>query len=119
MPIRTKRVGERQQRQTYPHVVRAYESEEGLALIGRLAELRGLSQAALLRQLIREEARRVKLLPRDWGAAAEAMRAYYENDPEVAEWLHWDEGVLDYAPDDPQSRQQAGDSDTASQRDSA
>lgn len=36
-----------------------YENEEGLELVERLADRRGVSVTALLRMLVREEARRV------------------------------------------------------------
>lgn len=42
----------------FPHLVRSYEDDEGMRLLKELARRRGLSQAALLRQLIREEAKR-------------------------------------------------------------
>src|SRR5204862_6081303 len=76
-----------------------------LQLLSRLAEMRGLSVAALLRQRVREEAGRRGVARADWKAAAERLRSYYETDPDVAEWMESDEEVLEYegepAPTDP------------------
>lgn len=45
----------------YSKKVSLYESPEGIRLLGELAERRGVSQAALIRMLVREEAARVGL----------------------------------------------------------
>ncbi len=72
--------------------VRTYENAEGIELLQRLAEDQGTSVAAVVRQLVREEARRRGLLAPKHSrgermrAAAEQMRDYYENSPEVREW---------------------------------
>jgi hypothetical protein len=86
----------RPQGQTFPFPVRAYENAEGVRLLTEMARRRGLAVAALLRQLVREEARRMKLLRQDWSAAAESAVGYYTNSPEVAEWQAADDGVMDY-----------------------
>jgi hypothetical protein len=81
----------------YPVAVRAYENDEGMRLMTALAEIKGgLSTAALLRQLVREEAARQGLTqPSRWAVAAERLRGYYSSSPEVREWLDADEGYLD------------------------
>ncbi len=93
--LQKKPVG-RPQGQAFPFPVRAYENEEGLRLLTEMARRRGLAVAALLRQLVREEARRMRLLREDWSAAAENAIEYYANSPEVAEWQAADDGVMDY-----------------------
>jgi hypothetical protein len=45
----------------YPKTLLVYDTEEGMALLQALAYERGISAAALVRQLVREEARRVGL----------------------------------------------------------
>lgn len=45
---------------TYDQRISHYDSEEGMELLRRLANRRGISAAAVLRQLVREEARRVE-----------------------------------------------------------
>lgn len=82
---------------SFPIAVRTYENEEGARLLAELAELRGVSQAALLRTLVREEARRQGLTrDRDrMRAAAERLREYYATDPEVREWLEADDGYVE------------------------
>lgn len=63
-PMTTPAAPRRRKRQTvYPNHVSVYENREGLSLLGQLAEERGLSQAALLRMLIREEAARKGIKP--------------------------------------------------------
>lgn len=49
-------------RALFPHHVSVYENQEGVDLLNQLAARRGTSQAALVRGLIREEARRVGLI---------------------------------------------------------
>ena len=43
---------------TYPERLTYYDNEEGMALLRALARRRGLKAAMVLRQLVREEARR-------------------------------------------------------------
>jgi hypothetical protein len=43
----------------YPRKLPVYDTEEGMALLQALAKHRGISGAAVVRQLVREEARRV------------------------------------------------------------
>jgi hypothetical protein len=45
----------------YPRKLPVYDTEEGMALLQALAHQRGISAAAVVRQLVREEARRVGL----------------------------------------------------------
>jgi hypothetical protein len=45
----------------YPRTLAVYDTEEGMALLQALAHQRGISAAAVVRQLVREEARRVGL----------------------------------------------------------
>jgi hypothetical protein len=45
----------------YPRKLPVYDTEEGMALLQALADQRGISAAAVVRQLVREEARRVGL----------------------------------------------------------
>lgn len=46
---------------TYPERMTHYDNEEGMALLRRIAQRRGLKAAMVLRQLVREEARRIGL----------------------------------------------------------
>src|SRR5438876_69760 len=48
---------------TYSRRLSFYDSDEGIALLQQLAEQRGVKAAALLRMLVREEARRTGVLP--------------------------------------------------------
>lgn len=51
------------ERLTNPRRLPVYDSEEGIALLKRIAEVRGFSSgAAMLRHLVREEAVRLGLL---------------------------------------------------------
>jgi hypothetical protein len=45
----------------YPRTLPVYDTEEGMVLLQTLAHQRGISAAAAVRQLVREEARRVGL----------------------------------------------------------
>jgi cold-inducible RNA-binding protein len=45
----------------YPRTLPVYDTEEGMAVLHALADQRGISAAAVVRQLVREEARRVGL----------------------------------------------------------
>ena len=45
----------------FPRQLPVYDTEEGMALLQALAQERGISAAAVVRQLVREEARRVDL----------------------------------------------------------
>jgi hypothetical protein len=45
----------------YPRKLPVYDTEEGMALMHALAKHRSISGAAVVRQLVREEARRVGL----------------------------------------------------------
>ena len=46
---------------TYPERMTHYDNEEGMALLRQIAQRRGLKAAMVLRQLVREEARRIGL----------------------------------------------------------
>lgn len=63
----SERTGEkRKANQAFPFRVSHYETEEGLGLLEQLARRRGgVSLTALLRQLTREEARRLGLINGD------------------------------------------------------
>jgi hypothetical protein len=50
---------------TYSKRLPFYDNEEGMALLQQLARRRGVKAAALLRMLVREEARRAGVLPPD------------------------------------------------------
>jgi hypothetical protein len=43
----------------YPQKISVYDTEEGVAMLQALAHQRGISGAAVVRQLVREEVRRV------------------------------------------------------------
>jgi hypothetical protein len=45
----------------YPRTLPVYDTEEGIAVLQALADQRGISAAGVVRQLVREEARRVGL----------------------------------------------------------
>jgi hypothetical protein len=89
---------------SYTVPIRSYESEEGARLVDALAAKRGVSTAALLRLLVREEAVRQGLVSRgDWAGAAQRLRGYYATSPEVAEWEAAEDGYLEHpAPTDQQ-----------------
>lgn len=69
-----------------------------MRLLEEMTQRRGLSVAALLRQLVREEADRMGLTGTGWSTAAERLRSYYESDPEVAEWESADLGEGERGP---------------------
>lgn len=76
----------------YPIPVPGYENEEGMAMIKELMGKRGLSMAALLRVLVREEHQRVEdraeVGRRLREAAADpAIQEYYSRPPDDEEWL--------------------------------
>jgi hypothetical protein len=45
----------------FPRKLPVYDTEEGMALLQALTHQRGISAAAVVRQLVREEARRIGL----------------------------------------------------------
>lgn len=51
--------GRRKAANPYNKRVPMYDTEQGIELVNKIAERRGLSVAALLRTLVREEARRL------------------------------------------------------------
>lgn len=54
----------RNRKAVFPTHVSLYENAEGLSLIDQLARARGLTNAAYLRQLVREDAARQGVKPR-------------------------------------------------------
>lgn len=54
-----KRSGRRTAANPYSKRIPIYDTEEGLALLNELAQRRGVSAAALMRMLVREEAKRI------------------------------------------------------------
>jgi hypothetical protein len=94
--LKTRRDAVRPRAARYSHPVRAYEDEEGVRLLSEMARRRGATVAAFLRQLVREEARRMNLLRDDWSAAAEQMRDYYANDPDVKAWDAVQDGIENF-----------------------
>jgi hypothetical protein len=60
----------------YPRKLPVYDTEEGIALLHALAQQRSISAAAVLRQLVREEAHRIGLqLAAPLGATDEEMES--------------------------------------------
>lgn len=89
-----RRVG-RPSGKSYGIAVRAYENQQGVELMQQLAERRGVSVAALLRILVREEAARQGVTQNAWAAAATRLREHYETSPEVADWLGAEDGYIE------------------------
>ncbi|MGV3722899.1 MAG: hypothetical protein ACO1SX_18525 [Actinomycetota bacterium] len=79
----------------YGIAVRAYDSQEGVELMQRLAENRGVSVAALLRILVREEAARRGIGQNAWASAATRLREHYETSSEVADWQNAEDGYIE------------------------
>jgi hypothetical protein len=53
----------RNRKAVFPNHMSLYESDEGLSLIAQLAAARGLTNAAYIRQLVREDAARQGVKP--------------------------------------------------------
>jgi hypothetical protein len=83
----------------YPLAIRVYENEEGVRLLNALANERGVSTAALVRRLVREEARRTGLIRSRWAEAAERLQDYYETSSEVSEWQAVEDGYVEATPE--------------------
>jgi hypothetical protein len=78
-----------------------YENDEGVRLAQNLAKVRGMSVSGLYRDLVRNAARRAGMSDgQDLSQAAEEMRDYYANDPEVRAWVETDVPLYEY-PDEP------------------
>src|SRR5215212_9550741 len=69
---------------TYSKRLPFYDNEEGMALLQHLARRRGVKAAALLRMLVREEARRAGVLPPEMAAPPLNGEAEYRR---VQDWV--------------------------------